>query len=196
MTAGLVITVDAVIAAAGYVAHQAGDDGHGLGVASTVALIAAAVALAGVLITNVVNMRTARVNRMGGIYADALGAVSDYLEAPYRVRRKDETAAHRNQISGDISAVQSRIDHSKALLRLNAPKAVADAFDEFVKVARQEAGAQISEAWDLPPVTDATQMHMSEAYPRERSIAARKGLVTVMQRDLERWFPARSQRKG
>ena len=160
-----------------------------LGPGPTVVLVAALITLAGVFVTNMVNMRTARHTRMGDVYANALQAVSDYLEAPYRVRRKDGTAERRHTISSEISDIQSRMDHSAALLRLHAPAVVADAYDSYVRAAKDEAGPQISEAWDLPPVTADSGMHVASTYPRTMSVQARQALVSAMQADLHRWGP-------
>jgi hypothetical protein len=167
----------------------AGGSWWALGPGPTVVLIAALIALAGVFVTNIVNMRTTRLTRMGDVYANALQAVSDYLEAPYRVRRKDGTAERRHAISSEISDVQSRMDHSAALLRLHAPAVVADAYDSYVRTAKDEAGPQISEAWDLPPVKADSGMHVASTYPRTRSAQAREALVDAMQADLHRWGP-------
>lgn len=93
----------------------------------------------------------ARAERRSRIHAEAIQAVHDYLEAPYRVRRRDGSPEARMALAEAVSDIQSRLRYYDALLRLESTASVADAFADAVAAARREAGAAITEAWKSPP---------------------------------------------
>lgn len=162
--------------------------------AQVVTLAAALIAAGGVIITLLFNAAKSRRDALATLYADALGAVAEYLEGPYRILRKDGTATTRVAIASKISDVKTAIDHNQALLRLHARPGVADAYDAFVLAAKQEAGKQMHAAWEAPPVTTDEAVNLNVALPRGESEAARTRLVEVMQTDLHRrWYSPRSR---
>ena len=110
------------------------------------------------------------------MYAHALQAVQDYLEGPYRIRRKDGTAEARRELTQALSTVQSQINFHTAWLDIAAPKEVARAYTELVAAARGEAGPQMTAAWSEPPTADDATVPLGVAYPRPLSDAA---LATV-----------------
>jgi len=57
----------------------------------------------------------------------------------------------------------------QALLRLHAAEGVADAYDAYVQAAKKEAGAQMHEAWEAPPVTSDTAVNLHVPLPRGNS---------------------------
>jgi hypothetical protein len=159
----------------------------------TVTIATAVIAVLGVAATILTTSARARREHLIGLYADALSAVANYLEGPYRIRRKDGTTAHRNTISAGISDVKASIDHSQTLLRLHARRGVADAYDNFVAAARVDAGQQMHEAWKLPAITEDEDVNLHVAYDRTLSDKYRTHVVKVMQADLARrwWNPWR-----
>ena len=102
------------------------------------------------------------------LYGDALGAVSEYLEGPYRILRKDGSAATRFAITSKLSDVKTVIDHHQALMRLHADPGVADAYDLYVNAAKAEAGKQMHDAWGAAAVN-----HRRRREPQHR-VAARR----------------------
>lgn len=68
----------------------------------------------------------------------AMRAVEDYLEGPYRIRRRDGSAEQRAQVTTRLSDVKSRINYYRALMDLHAPGAVAQCYDEFARAAQGE----------------------------------------------------------
>ena len=82
------------------------------------------------------NAKNARRQTLTTLYGDALGAVSGYLEGPYRVLRKDGEASTRFTLTSGISDLKTTIGHHQALMRLHADPVVADAYDHYVAVAR------------------------------------------------------------
>lgn len=152
-------------------------------------LLAAVIAVAGVVVGFAVTSAQSRRERRARDYAEAIGAVSDYLEGPYRVARCHNNAEERYAISTDISVIQGRIDASSALLRLYAPTPVADAYDAYVAAARQEAGRQMAAEWRKPPARRHRDMNMHQLFNRTASNAVNATLIAAMERDMgKRWW--------
>lgn len=152
-------------------------------------LLAAAIAGLAVLLGFFVNSAQSRRQRRSQVYADALQAVSDYLEGPYRVARCHDSDEQRFALTSEMSAIQGRIDALGLLLSLHAPRAVVAAFDEYVSAARQEAGVQMAEQWKKRPAKRHKDMNMSSKFPQPRSVAAKKKLVAAMQADMAaHWY--------
>ena len=105
-------------------------------------LLAALIAVTGVVIGFGVTSTQSRRERRAQTYADAIKAVSEYLEGPYRVARCHNNAAERAAISTDISAIQARIDAHAVLLRLHAHARVADAYDGYVEQRERRRGVR------------------------------------------------------
>lgn len=152
-------------------------------------LLAAAIAVLGVVVGFAVTSAQGRRERRAHDYAEAIGAVSDYLEGPYRVARCHDNDEERFAISTDISVVQGRIDASTVLLRLHATKRVADAYDAYVAAARREAGRQMSAEWNKRPAKKHRDMNMKHGFDRSASNDAKKVLIAAMELDMgKRWW--------
>lgn len=154
--------------------------------AQTATIAAALIAVLGVMTTILTTSARARREHKTDLYAQALGGVADYLEGPYRIRRKDGTSAHRNAITAALSDIKSAIDHSQELLRLHAPDAVADAYDDYVHAANLEAGRQMRHAWELPPIGADADVNLGVGYDRTASATYRTQVLKLMQADLAR----------
>ena len=148
--------------------------------AVTAATIAATIAVLGYSRQRRAERRAERAN----LYAQAIAAVEDYLEAPYRIRRKDGTPATRHAITSHISDVKSRISLHQALLDLHAPTTVSTAYNTFVTAAQQEAGLQMTDAWHAPPTKADAQVPVGVAYDRTNSNTARSAVIAAMKADL------------
>jgi hypothetical protein len=156
------------------------------------ALIAAVVAVAGYMLTQA----QARRERRGREFAQALGAVEEYLEAPYRVRRRQAASPEaRDAITGALSDLQARIAHHRAWLYVEAP-AVARAYDALVAAARAEAGAQMTEAWQSAPLATDADMNLKVAYRHPDSDAERDRVIEAMRQNLSYWPGAGRLRAG
>lgn len=154
-----------------------------------VTLAGALIAASMVVLTLIINAARARRDALAALYANALGAVSDYLEGPYRILRKDGTPTTRFAITSKLSDVKSSIDHHQAMLRLQAPQHIADAFDDYVNAAKREAGRQMHDAWLKEPVTVDAGVNLGVSLPRADSEAARDRLCELMQAEQRhRWF--------
>jgi len=149
------------------------------------ALIAALVAVTGYMVTQAQARRERRANE----FADALAAVEEYLEAPYRIRRRQSaTAEGRDALANTLSDLQARIARHRSWLRVEAPP-VAEAYDALVAAARSEAGVQMTEAWNsAPPASDA-DMNLWVAYQHPNSDAERDKVIAIMRQNL-RYVPS------
>lgn len=127
------------------------------------AIIAALIAATIGIWTIMVNGRRARVDRQRQLFAAAFGDVAAYREYPYIVRRRrhDEPGAERSRISGELSEIQRRLNHNRAVLRVESPR-VALAYDHLVTATRRVAGQAIREGWDLPPITSDREVHVKD----------------------------------
>jgi sugar-specific transcriptional regulator TrmB len=149
------------------------------------ALIAALVAVTGYMLTQA----QARRERRAREFAEALAAVEEYLEAPYRIRRRQSaTPEARDALTNALSDLQARIARHRAWLYVEAP-AVARAYDALVAAARSEAGVQMTVAWNTAPPSSDSEMNLNVAYLHPKSDAERDRIIAIMRHDLRFWSP-------
>ena len=130
------------------------------------ALIAALVVVAGYMLTQM----QARRERRAKEFADALAAIEEYLESPYRIRRRQATPEAREILTAALSDLQARIAFHRAWLQVEAP-AVGQAYEVLISSARSEAGRQMTEAWNYAPLDRDADMNLKVAYPHPNSDA-------------------------
>lgn len=119
------------------------------------------------------------------LYAEAVRAVEDYMEAPYRILRKDGSAEARREITQHISDVKSRISYYTGLLAIHGTTEVCVAYDAFVTAAQREAGPQMTAAWEIKPVKRDKDVPLrTSPLPRAATDAARTSLMTILKADL------------
>lgn len=147
-------------------------------------IIAAGLAAIVVMIGYWYQQRQARKDRRATIYGEALRAVEDYLEAPYRIRRKDGSDATRQAITSHISEIQSRLAYFTGLLQIHAPRRVSEAYSALVAAAREEAGKQMSAAWCAKPIRVGRQVPLVKRYPRPLTDAASQRAIQTMKKGL------------
>ncbi|MFJ8543803.1 hypothetical protein ACIRFH_17590 [Streptomyces sp. NPDC093586] len=152
--------------------------------AQTAALIVPCIALLGAYLTYTFNQRAVRRERRAKTFAEALTTVEEYLEMPYRIRRRPESSSSvRQRLTDEVSGLLARMAFHQAWLQIEA-SAVAGPYSDLVATARAEAGAQMSLAWQQPPITTDSGMNLGMPYPRDRSIAARATCIAMMRRHL------------
>jgi hypothetical protein len=118
------------------------------------------------------------------LYGHSIAAGEDYLEGPYRIRRRDDTAESRFALTSAISDTKTAISLHQALVEMHAPNAVSDAYNAFVAAAQREAGPQMTAAWNTHPITADEQVPAGKAYDRSASDEARAALIITMKADL------------
>lgn len=164
--------------------------------AQTAALLAGVIAVAGALVsvalTYNLNQRAARHERQTHVFAEALSAIEDYAELPYRIRRRPgDTPGARHELTEQISQIQSRIAFHQAWLSIEAPD-VARSYDNLVEAVKAQAGEQMKQAWQEPVITNDADVSLGTAYPRDEVNAARGLCVAAMRDALGRRRPHRS----
>jgi hypothetical protein len=107
------------------------------------AIIAGLVALAGYLVTQFANRR----DRKAKVYAEALAAVREYQELPYRVRRRAASdAATRAALAERISDVMAKLGFYEAWLQIDSPQ-TGSAYMDLVSRTRRQGRQHLSNAW-------------------------------------------------
>lgn len=127
--------------------------------------------------------KLARAERLATTFSEALRAVEDYLEAPYRIRRRDGSHQARMTITNHISEVQSRLKYYGALISLHANGDVVTAYEQYVSEARATAGPQMTTAWKEAPTRRDRQVPLGRAYPQPTA-TARDRVLKVMRHQL------------
>jgi hypothetical protein len=157
--------------------------------AQTAVLLAGLISVAGaaisVALTYGLNQRAARRERHSQIFAEALTAIEDYAEMPYRIRRRPRDLSSQHELTEQISQIQSRIAFHQAWLWIEAPS-VAAPYSELVRATKAEAGTQMREAWLKPAARKAAQFNLAVAYRRDEISAARSRCVDAMRDALGR----------
>jgi hypothetical protein len=143
--------------------------------AQATVLIVPVITIVGAAVTVVVtyglNQRAGRQERQVKAFAEALTAIEDYANMPYRTRRRSDKPGTRHEISSDLDKI-----------RVSACLApgVAPAYDRLISAARSEAGEQMKEAWTQPPVTSDKEMSLGGSYRRTKIDKARYECITAM----------------
>jgi hypothetical protein len=143
-------------------AAASGEGGEGLKV--VIPLIAAAIALFGVLLTLIVNGYRANRERRRELFAGGWAAVQSYKEMAFAIRRRssNDPAAERVRLSEALREIQHDISFHEAMIGRDPSDAVACMYSELVKKTRTVAGGIIKRSWDEPPIDTDSEMHAPE----------------------------------
>ncbi|WP_327034865.1 hypothetical protein [Micromonospora ureilytica] len=169
--------VDAQAAQSGWTAAQ-----------TAVVIVAVIAILGGVVsasVTYALNQRATRRERQAKAFAEALNAVEDYAEMPYRIRRRRDTPEARYDLTDEVSKIQSRLAYHQALLQIEAPE-VAASYAALVRATKIQAGGQMRQAWQQPVLTTDAGMNLQVRYPRDQIDAARGTCISSMRDALRR----------
>jgi hypothetical protein len=157
--------------------------------AQTAALIVPLITLFGAIITVAItyglNQRATRRERQAKAFAEALAAIEDYAQMPYRIRRRPDTVEARHEISMELNQIQSRIAFQHAWIQIEAAE-VGPAYDLLIHAVRDEAGLQMKAAWNRRASTSDKEMTLEGAYPRDQIDAARSQCIIAMRAALGR----------
>lgn len=129
----------------------------------TSAVVAAVVSGAVTIIGIVIAERRKERERKRETFASALAAIVAYAEFPYVIRRRraSDPEGERIRISEELRGVQQDIEYHRAWIATESDS-VQLAYDALVKDTRAVAGAEISKAWDVEPITGDAQMQMPD----------------------------------
>jgi hypothetical protein len=127
-----------------------------------------------------------RRQQKASLYAEAVRAVEDYMECPYRILRKDGSSQARREITQHISDVKSRISFYTGWIAIYGTGEVSAAYEAFVLAAQREAGRQMTAAWEVKPIKkDRDAPLRTSPLPRIATDAARIRLLEVLRADLD-----------
>lgn len=143
-------------------------------------IAAATLATLVALITYQVEKRRSRHERYARTFAEAIQAVVDYLEAPYRIRRRPMRDPRiRYELTALVSDIQSRISFYEAWLATTVPT-VATAYSNLVAAARREAGPEMTAAWRAPATRSDGDVPLGQRYEHPLADAARDRCLAAM----------------
>jgi hypothetical protein len=129
-----------------------------------VPLIAAAIALLGVLVTLLVNGRRAERDRLRALYAAGWAAVQAYKEMAFAIRRRnaEQRAAERVRLSEALREIQNQLSYHEALIGRERSGKVAVEYCALVAKTREIAGGIIRRSWNEEPIASDKEMHSPE----------------------------------
>jgi hypothetical protein len=125
---------------------------------------AAAIALAGVAVTLVLNGARAERQRRRDLHARALAAIIAYGEMPYRIQRRAPGAENRARLSDELSRTKAELDTCQVLLAADGDERLSDAFDDLYSLGRRSVGKTAHDAWNAPVIQSDAEMNQGELY--------------------------------
>ena len=117
---------------------------------------AAAVALIGYLLNQV----AVRNERRSRVYAEALSAVFEFQELPYRIRKRAASEDSSAVIAQKISDVFVRLDFYRALLLLES-STVGIAYADLVHQTQAQGDSYRADAWKRPVAAHGHDFHFA-----------------------------------
>jgi hypothetical protein len=117
---------------------------------------AAAVALIGYLLNQV----AVRNERRSRVYAEALSAVFEFQELPYRIRKRAASEDSSAVIAQKISDVFVSLDFYRALLLLES-STVGIAYAELVHQTQAQGDSYRADAWNHPVAAHGHDFHFA-----------------------------------
>jgi hypothetical protein len=117
---------------------------------------AAAVALIGYLLNQV----AVRNERRGRVYAEALSAVFEFQELPYRIRKRVASEDSSAVIAQKISDVFVSLDFYRALLLLES-STVGIAYADLVHQTQAQGDSYRADAWNHPVAAHGHDFHFA-----------------------------------
>lgn len=129
-------------------------------------------------------------------FTNALDAVHEYQELPYRIRRRsDVPPMTREELTWHASNVQVLLDKHVTRLTFISPE-VGEAYRALVCEARKESGKHMSTSWTQPRIVEDKDMNLGNAYPRTQAEGARENCIAAMQQFLDAPAASRRNRRG
>jgi hypothetical protein len=139
------------------------------------ALVAAAIAFVGVLVTVTINGNRAERQRKRDLHARSLGAITAYGEMPYRIRRRTAGAETRARLTDELSLVKAEVDTCQVLLAADGAEKLSDAFDDLYELARTTVGKEAHDAWKAPVITQDAEINQGDLYRRLEDFNVKRG---------------------
>jgi hypothetical protein len=155
-------------------------------------VIASFVAVIGYLL----NQFSIRNERRSRVYAEALLAVFEYEELPYRIRRRTAEEGSSAAIAQRINDVFERLSFYQAWMTLESP-AVGSAYLDLVKKTQAEGGPHRGNAWSHPPASNDREFHFPHPVYNYHNKLERQLCMQAMRHEMRFWsFARRGKTKG
>ena len=127
-------------------------------IAAGATIAAAAIAAAVALFLHFLGQRKAVRDRKREICARAVADALDWLELPYRIRRRvDDEPATLKELADRTHDLQEALDFHLSWLRVDLPKAY-EKYDGLVSAVKSASASAMAAAWEASPVADPAQM--------------------------------------
>jgi hypothetical protein len=141
-------------------------------------ILAALVALIGYLLSQLANRNDRKIR----LYAEALTAVHEYEELPYRIRRRTSNLQSGAAVAERVDDVLTKVLFHRAWLQLDS-EVVGIAFQDLVAQTGKQGGPYRAEAWSKPAVASDGDFDVRDRYIFDNEPELRLCLL-AMRRDL------------
>ena len=123
-------------------------------------VIAALIAVAGAVLAYLLGQRQKALERKRTACAQAISDALQWLELPYRIRRRpDDIAETLSSLAERINNLREQLQFHEKWLRIEIPNS-AKRYQSLVKVVMATAGPAIEDAWKTCPVKSAGEMNI------------------------------------
>ena len=123
-------------------------------------VVAALVAVVGAVVAYLLAQRQAALERKRKSCAQAISDALQWLELPYRIRRRPDDAAETlSSLAERTNNLREQLEFHEKWLRIEIPNC-AQSYTRLVKEVRAAAGTAIEEAWRTCPVKSAEDMNI------------------------------------
>jgi hypothetical protein len=153
---------------------------------SWAALSAGVVAGAGALLGFLGNQLANRRERKSKVYAEALEAIKEYEELPYRIRRRPSSdGATRAALGNMVGEVLSKLWFYQAWIHTDSAE-VGAAYSALMAQTQGSGGPFRAAAWSTPVITKDEDAHLRDQfiYDNKPELAL---CLLVMRRELSPW---------
>ena len=123
-------------------------------------VVAALIAVVGAVVAYSLGQRQAALERKRKSCAQAIADALQWLELPYRIRRRTDDAAETfSSLAERINNLREQLEFHEKWLRIEMPDS-AQKYGRLVKEVRAAAGTAIADAWRTGPVKSAEDMNI------------------------------------
>ncbi len=125
-------------------------------------LFVGAPAVASAILAYLLGQRRISVERKRTLCAEAIADALQWLELPYRIRRRpDDTSQTLTALGDRINDLRERLQFHEKWLRIEVPQSV-ESYQRLVGEVRAAAGQEIEDAWNASPAQSASDMNIGQ----------------------------------
>ena len=151
-------------------------------------VVAALIAVVGAVTAYLLGQRQAALERKRKSCAQAIADALQWLELPYRIRRRpDDDAGTLSSLAERINNLREQIQFHEKWLRIEIPDS-AQKYGRLVSEVRAAASSAIEEAWTTGPIKSAGDMNIGELdICRDRVEEAVEEFSSAVVKELSWW---------